>query len=343
MQSLGLALALSARGEEIWFVAQRGSELASRVNGTYLSWETMSLRGLAGVMDSGRLARRLREWKADIVHIHDAASQGPAGLAARLARKPKVVVTRRTQFPVRGGWLGRAKYDLCDCVICVSEAVRRGCLEAGLPDRKLRVIPDFVDCRHFDPEAVPVGERNGGQRIVMVGRLTRTKGHRMLLRAMGQVSREVPEARLVIYGEGEEAGALKREAAAAGVDEGVTFAGFAADVRAALAGADVFVMPSLSEGLGVAVLEAMAMGRPVVVSDAGGLPESVVHGETGLVVPAGDAGALAEALVSLLRHRDRAREMGTAGRKRMLEHYDRPRVVGRIMALYEELLGGGAV
>ncbi|MDH4179371.1 MAG: glycosyltransferase, partial [Armatimonadota bacterium] len=96
-----------------------------------------------------------------------------------------------------------------------------------------------------------------------------------------------------------------------------------------------------SEGLGVAGLEAMAMARPVVVSDAGGLPESVVHGETGLVVPAGDAAALAEALLSLLRHRNRAKEMGEAGRKRALEHYDRPHVVGRIAALYEELLGGG--
>ncbi|GAG21744.1 unnamed protein product, partial [marine sediment metagenome] len=213
--------------------------------------------------------------------------------------------------------------------------------EAGLPETKLKVVPDFVDCRHFEPAAAPTEKGDGGQTIAIVGRLARTKGHRVLLKAMREVAKATPEARLVIYGEGEEKDALQREAAAAGFGERVTFAGFAADVRAALAAADVFVMPSLSEGLGVAVLEAMAMAMPVVVSDAGGLPESVVHGETGLVVPAGNAAALAEALLSLLRDRNRAKEMGAAGRKRALEHYDRPRVVGRIAALYEELLGGG--
>ena len=341
VQSLGLALALSARGEETWFVAHSGSELASRLKGTYLSWETMSLRGAAGLLDSRRLLRRLRDWNPDIVHIHDSASQGPAGLAARLAGKPKVVVTRRTEFPVRGGWLGRAKYALCDCVICISEAVRRRCLEAGLPETKLKVVPDFVDCRHFDPDAAPTEERDGPRTIAIVGRLAQTKGHRVLLKAMREVAKAAPEARLVIYGEGEEKDSLQREAAAAGLGERVTFAGFAADVRPALAAADVFVMPSLSEGLGVAVLEAMAMAKPVVVSNAGGLPESVVDGETGLVVPAGDAAALAAALISLLGDRDRARAMGQAGRRRALEHYDRPHVVGRIAALYEELLGGG--
>jgi glycosyltransferase involved in cell wall biosynthesis len=100
-------------------------------------------------------------------------------------------------------------------------------------------------------------------------------------------------------------------------------------------------MPSLSEGLGVAVLEAMAMARPVVASDAGGLPESVVEGETGLIVPAGDPAALAEGLVSLVSDRGRARQMGEAGRERALTHFDRSRIVPQVVALYEALAAGG--
>jgi glycosyltransferase involved in cell wall biosynthesis len=121
----------------------------------------------------------------------------------------------------------------------------------------------------------------------------------------------------------------------------VEFAGFVLDVRPYLASADVFAMPSLSEGLGVAALEAMATGKPVVATDAGGLPESVIHQETGLIVPAGKPQLLADALIILLQHPARARQMGEAGRARALAQYDRPRIVDRIIALYHEVLGGG--
>jgi glycosyltransferase involved in cell wall biosynthesis len=109
-----------------------------------------------------------------------------------------------------------------------------------------------------------------------------------------------------------------------------------------LAKADIFVTPSVSEGLGVAVLEAMAMGRPVVATATGGLPEAVLDGETGLLVPPGEPAALAEALVSLLRDPTRARRMGEAGRERALAHFDSRRIVPRILALYEALVSGGA-
>ncbi len=343
VQSLGLALALSATGEQTWFVSQADSVLASRLGSTYLEWEAMPLRGLPGLGTIPRLARRLSALSPDIVHIHDSASHVVAGLAARLATNPKVVVTRRTELPLRGAVLGTAKYRLwCDRVICISEAVRGRCLQAGLHAGKLSVIPDFVDCRWFDPmlaNAIPPGS---GAAITTVGRLTRTKGYRVLLQAMRRVLQAVPEARLFLCGSGEEEDTLRHETAALGLTPSVTFAGFVADVRATLARADIFVMPSVSEGLGVAVLEAMAMGRPVVASATGGLPEAVVDGETGLLVPPGEPAALAEALVSLLRDPRRARQMGEAGRERALAHFDRPRIVPRILALYEELVSGGA-
>jgi glycosyltransferase involved in cell wall biosynthesis len=316
------------------FVTQRGSELAGRLKGTYLKWEEAELRGLGGFLGAGRLGRRFQEMGAEIVHVHDSASQAVCELAARLAGKPRVVVTRRTEFPLR--WASIAKYRLCDKVICVSEAVRRRCRDAGLPERLLTVAPDFVDCRHFDPVAVQTPTQAG--RIAMVGRLSRTKGHRVMLRAMKEIARAEPEARLVIYGVGEEEQTLRGQANALGLAERVEFAGFASDVRTALAAAELLVMPSLSEGLGVAALEAMAMGKPVVASNAGGLPEAVAHGETGLVTRAGDAHGLAEAVIALLRDRERARRMGAEGRQRARALFDRPRVVERVLEVYDEVL-----
>jgi glycosyltransferase involved in cell wall biosynthesis len=339
-QSLGLALALAARGEETFFVAQRGSQLESHLKRTYLSWEARELRGLSGLRSVPRLAARFRELHTDIIHIHESASHVAVGVAARLAHKPKIIVTRRTERAVRKGWAGVGKYRLwCDRLICISEALKRRYIEAGLPERMLVVIPDFVDCRHFVPTSPPPADAAGPPTIIVVGQLSADKGHRVLIRAMADVVRRVPEAHLRIVGEGEEGPSLRKHVQTLGLDAHVEFTGFLPDVREAVAQADLFVQPSLWEGLGLAVLEAMAMARPVVVSDAGGLPESVVHDETGLIVPAGDANALVEALVDLLTDRQKANQMGLAGRQRALAHYDRPRIVERIIALYEEVLG----
>jgi glycosyltransferase involved in cell wall biosynthesis len=339
-QSLGLALALAARGEETFFIAQHGSELESHLKRTYLSWEGHELRGLSGLWSARKLAARLRELRPDIVHIHESASHATAGIAARMARKPKLIVTRRTERAVRAGWAGVGKYRMwCDKLICVSEAIKRRYLEAGLSEKLIAVIPDFVDCRHFDPAAAQPRDAAGPPTVIMVGQLNPDKGHRVLLRAMRDVVGRVPDAHLRIVGEGPEGPLLWKQAEALGLNTHMEFTGFLSDVRGAMAQADVFVQPSLREGLGLGVIEAMAMARPAVVSDAGGLPESVVHGETGFIVPAGDANALADALVVLLSDLGKATQMGLAGRERALAHYDRPRVVERVLTLYEEVLG----
>jgi glycosyltransferase involved in cell wall biosynthesis len=341
VQSLGLALALSARGEDTRFLVQAGSTIVPRLAETYLPWEQLRLRGLAGLCSLPLLARRLRAWQPDIVHLHDSASHGPAALATRRAGRALIVVTRRTVLPVGAGFLGRAKYALCHRIICISEAVRRQCLSAGLPEAKLTVIPDFVDCRHFDPAAVPAVPPAGEQALLSSGRLAPEKGHSVLLQAMAKVVKHTPTARLRICGEGKERAALEAQVSALGLTRAVEFTGFLTDTRASLAAADVFVMPSLFEGLGVAVLEAMAMARPVVATDAGGLPESVVDGETGRLVPKGDAEALAEAILSMLSSPATARAMGAAGRRRAQERFDRPQIVDRVLDLYEEMLAGG--
>ncbi len=166
-QSLGLALAIAARGEETWFITQPGSELAARLKGTYLTWEALPLRGLGGLVSAPRLARRLAELRPDIVHIHESTSHVAAGIAARLAArehanrdsdvvptKLRIVVTRHTESALRAGRLSLAKYHLwCDRLVCISDAARDSCSKAGLPESLLTVVPDSAS-RHFDPRIV---------------------------------------------------------------------------------------------------------------------------------------------------------------------------------------------
>ena len=338
-QSLGLARALAALGESASFIAQQGSALSARLRTCDLPWEERPLRGLSGAAAVFHLAHRFRKLKPEIVHIHDAAGHGPAALAAKRAGVPGIVVTRRTASLPRTGWPRGLKYQWCDRIICISEAVRRQCLAAGIAPERLAVIHDFVDCTYLDPAVGRAFLRPPLPSVLcVVGRLSKEKGHEVLLRALPSVLRQVPFARLQVCGEGPKKEALQRQAEALGISEQVALLGFVEDVRPVLAAAEVFAMPSLSEGLGVAVLEAMAMGKPVVATDAGGLPEAVVDGETGLIVPPGDAGALTEAILSLLQNPDKARHMGAAGRERALRQFDRSVIVERMLALYNEVL-----
>lgn len=342
-QSLGLALALAERGHPTAFFAQSGSALAARLSSTRLPWEALPMRGAHQPRAALLLARRLRRLRPDIVHCHDSAGQAPAAFAARRAGRLPLIVTRRTASPPGRGPLHQHFYkSLCVRIICVSQAVRQQCLAAGIPPTRLVVIPDFVDCAHFDPDALPGRPDPAHPLVVTVGRLSREKGHDVLLRSVPMVAAAVPQARFRICGTGPEEGRLRQLTDALNIADRVDFAGFVPDIRVAVAPAAVFAMPSRSEGLGVAVLEAMAMGKPVVASDVGGLRESVCHGETGLRVAPEDPQALAEGLVALLCDPARASRMGAAGRARAVERYDRARIVDRILALYDEVLAGGS-
>ena len=175
--------------------------------------------------------------------------------------------------------------------------------------------------------------------LVNVGALVGHKGQKFLVEAMAQVRRQVPDAQLVIFGEGDLREPLSRQIRDLGLDKHVVLAGFRDDVHALTRSAELFVMSSVTEGLGSAVLDAMALGLPVVGTRAGGIPEAVDDGVTGLLVPPGRADALAEAIVRMLNDPAARQRMGDAGRARVEAEFGVDRLVEGTLATYRQRAG----
>jgi glycosyltransferase involved in cell wall biosynthesis len=230
-------------------------------------------------------------------------------------------------------------------VTCCSEAVRRRTLsEVGGDERKYITIHNGVDVARFDSGravAKPdVGLLEGVPVIGMVGRLIEPeKGLAVLLEGMARLAGPPAplSCQLLIVGEGPARRQLHDLCARLGILSRVAFAGMRRDIADLLPLFDVFVMPSLSEGFGIAIVEAMAAGRPVVASAVGGIPEIVKQGETGLLVPPGDPVALAAAIRDLLTQPDRARALGACGRQRARERFSIESAVKRHEDLYDAL------
>jgi glycosyltransferase involved in cell wall biosynthesis len=288
----------------------------------------------------------LRRHAPALVHCHTGRANWIGGLGARWARVP-ALSTRRMDRRVARGLRTRWLYGrLLRRVAAISPAVERRLLAAGVEPQRIRVIWSAVDPDALAPSAprealrAQLGAPPETACVLAAANLVRRKGVDVLLAAVAALA---PGARwaLWIAGDGPERAALEAAASRLGVGDRVRFLGRRSDVPDLLEACDVFVLPSRKEGLGVAALEAMARGRPVVASAVGGLAEVVAADETGLVVPPGDAAALATALERLIADPELARRLGAAGAKRVAEHFLAERMVSAYESLYREILAEG--
>jgi glycosyltransferase involved in cell wall biosynthesis len=279
-----------------------------------------------------RLARLFRRWGTDAVHSHDDRPLIYAAPAARLARVPRVVHTRHGQsfwMTRRQRLLVNATAALTDRFVSVSEDARRLTLRHGVAAKRLGVIWNGIDTERFAFS----GPRVGGP-AVTVARLSPEKDVATLLRAAARIVAERPHFRLEIAGDGPCMPALRQLVGELGLDGHARLLGRVRDVPALLARASLFVLPSLSEGISLTILEAMARGLPVVATRVGGNCEVVADGETGVLVPAGEPAALAEAILRVLRDPEAGRRIGRAGRQRVERYFDVRRMVAEYEALY---------
>jgi glycosyltransferase involved in cell wall biosynthesis len=290
---------LGRRGHQNVLAAPAGAPLAARAAALGARVVDCPIANDVDLRAVPRL-RRLAA-TADVVHFHTARAHALAPwLAGTRARR---VVTRRMDYPPRGGWWTRHLYHRAvDGVIAISDGVRTALIGAGVDGARIRVVPSGVDAEDF---VAPPGARErlraewgcgpGDRIVIVIGVLEARKGHAVLFDALRRLP-DVGGVRCVVAGDG--ALATELEERARGLP--IRFLGFRSDVAACLAAADVAVLPSLHEGLGIAALESMAAGRPLVATRVGGLAEVVEDGASGLLVPPGDAAALAAALARLL-------------------------------------------
>lgn len=277
------------------------------------------------------LTRALRRERPRVAHVMELWP--PASLAARFARVPRLLLTHHTpEFPRNDNTIGRlwlaASWLARPTVVYTSEADRERDRRRLL---KGRVVPLGIDVARFqveprrDPEAPIIGN---------VARLVHQKGQDVLLDAIPLVIARRPDARFVIVGEGPEGAALEAQSQRLRVADRVWFAGARDDVPDQLARFSVFAFPSRFEGLCLAVIEAQAAGVPVVATAVGGIRETVLDGESGLVVPLDDAHALADAIVRLLDDPETAGRLAAEARLRA-QAYSIERMVEETIALYE--------
>lgn len=322
---------------------------------------TRRLTPLADALSLYRLWREFRNRRFTIVHTHNPKPGLLGQVAARLAGVPVVVNTLHGfYFHERMGRSARAFYvlweriaALCSDVILsqnpedVATAVR---LRIARPEQ-IRLLGNGIDLRRFDPSRLPSETRNRVRAALgiasdapvvgFVGRLVAEKGVRDLLLAAAEVARRCPSVRFLLVGgvDAEKADRLTPEVARdMGLGDVCVFAGMRQDMPEVYRAMDVFALPSHREGFPRAPLEAAAMRLPCVVTDVRGCRQAVIHARTGLLVPAGDVGSLAEALVTLIEDPTLAAHLGEEGRRRALVEFDERRVFATVLAEYERLL-----
>lgn len=294
-----------------------------------------------------KLSRVIRQMTPDVVHAHDSHAVAMAGSALSMASPkpcPPLLMARRVDFHIRKNALSRWKYNQVACFICASDAIRRMLIGDGVPRERTTVVHDGVDVSKV--AAVPAASiheafwlPHHAPVVVNVAALVPHKGQRHLVEAARLVVRQVPDARFVIFGEGELRESLERQIQSHSLEKHVLLAGFRADVLSLCKTADLFVMSSITEGLGSAVLDAMASGKAVVGTQAGGIPEAVVHDVTGLLVPTRDDEALADAIVRLLKDAPLRERFGQEGRRRVEEHFSAEKMVQEVLGVYERVRG----
>jgi glycosyltransferase involved in cell wall biosynthesis len=242
---------------------------------------------------------------------------------------------------VLGAWARavarRVARGRADRFIAVSDAVKRGLVAAGVPADRVRVLYPAVDIDALISSRghTPAGLPEGHPLVGMLGRLEPVKGVGSFIAAAARVHESVPEASLVVAGDGSERPGLEPRAAAAGV----TLIGDVSCASGFLDALDVVVVPSLSEAFGLVAAEASALGKPVVATSTGGLPEVVEHGVSGLLVPPRDPAALADAIVRLLGDPAMRTRMGEAGQRIVRERFGLERMADELVAVYRDVAG----
>lgn len=330
------------RGHELAVLSRPGGRIIERAKELGFPTFAVDMRGAIDFPNVLRLRSAIKRFGADIVNTHSGRDTQLAGLAARtLFNRPRIVRTRHLALPITSKFTYSV---LPDHVVTVSKYVENYLVEAGVPRQGITTIPTGVDFARYDRSTVAGNLREElglAADTLLVGTvaiLRAKKGHAEILDAAPEVLKRFPKAHFVFAGDGPQTANLQARIAADGLAGRIHLLGLRRDVTNVLASLDVFVLPTHQEALGTAFIEAGAMGLPAVASKVDGVPEVIIDGQTGLLVPAQDGKALIEPICRLLGDPIFRRSMGANATEFVHRKFARETMAEGMERLYERLL-----
>ena len=350
-----LALGLAAENVHVRVACPNNSILAQKVRAEGGRIFPIARSGQYDPATVTRLRRALKRGEIDIIHAHNGRTALMGVLAVRSARRGHCILTQHFLRPFHSQQSG-PKARLSNAIhafvarnlthtIAISQAVKNAAIARGeVEAEKISVVLNGLQAPQSNANSSRAEKRAAWQNdataplIACVARLQKEKDLDILISAMTQVRAQFPHARCIIAGEGNERAMLQSLIENEGLSATVELAGFVDSAADLMSAADVFVLPSAAEPFGLVLLEAMAMGAPIVAVNEGGPPEIVADKETGLLVPPRDSSAMAQALLEIISDKQRAQKMGAAGRARYEAMFTRQRMAQEARAVYENLL-----
>ena len=342
-QVLWLAQSLERHGHPSFIAARPDEPLARRAREAGLEVAPCSPHFEADPAAVLGLRRRLRESRIDIVHAHTGHAVG-LGALATLGTEVKVVVSRRVDFPLRRNLGTRWKYGRAAAILAISRAVADVLSRSGVALERIVVVPDGTDTHRVIAPAAPatlksLGVGPGAPVVVQVAQLVPHKDPLNFVHAIAAARARVPALQALLVGDGPLRAQVADAVRALGLEGCLHATGYRQDADALLAAADIVVLSSREEGMGSVLLDALFLGKPIAATRAGGIPEVITHGATGLLAPVSDSPALGAQIASLLEDPPLAARLAAAARARAGD-FSIERLTDRTLAVYERVLSG---
>jgi L-malate glycosyltransferase len=339
-QALWLAVALEEMGVHSIFIARPDEPLERRA--LSLGFEVWPVRPLSELDPLAGLVVRgvIKRSGARIVHAHTGHAVG-LGALSKIGTRARLVVTRRVDFPLHKNPGTRWKYRRTSAIIAISSAVAASLRASGIKPERITIIPSGTDLNRRVTRASPtvlasLGVSEGAPLVVQVAQLVDHKDPLTFVRAIKTARREIPNLQALLVGNGYLMAEVVAAVRAAGLRESLHVLGYRQDADELIAAADVVTLSSREEGLGTALLDAMAFGGAVAATRAGGIPEMIEDGVSGLLAPVGDGAALGAAIVRLLGDPSFATKIREAARVRVRD-FSVQRTAERTLAVYERV------
>lgn len=345
-QVLLLTRGLQKRGYNQVLLCQKSGELAARARESGIPTREMAMHGEIDPFAIMRIRKIYKEFNAAICHCHTSHAHGLGLLATLGSNNTKVLVTRRVDFAIGRNFLSRRKYYSPKVYyIAISDGVQRVLLEAVVPEDRITLVRSGIDLERFahidDGDSLRKEFALPDETIVIgtVGHLVDHKGHIYLVRAAPNILERFPNAVFIIVGEGEERSVLEAEIQRLNLKDRFILPGYRTDIGKFLKLFDIFVLPSHLEGLCTSLLDAMAVGVPIVATDTGGVPDVISDHSNGLLAKPRNPRNLARKIIRLLENTHLQNRFVAEGEKMVKERFTADRMVEGTLKVYKEITG----